>query len=361
MKSTHFFLSSVVIIGIIFFSSVSFAHAAWNYVGRSISYTVTVPPNQAPIVNAGPDQALTLPTSSVSITGTASDPDGTLSTTIWTFASGPVTPTIGAQNNSSPSPVTLSGMTSPGVYVFRFNAEDNLGLWGWDEMQVVVSAAATPSGTLSAADCSIASGGSSCSSTVSWTTSNLTANPTTVSRTTGTPSSFTVTSLPNGAQGVTLWHGTTVFSLIHNAATLASASGTASCVSGTSWDGDSCEVGGGGAVNGMCAATHWSCVSGTSQAQTGSGSGPWTWSCVGSNGGSTASCYEAASGGGGGGGGGDEKMQCADGIDNADIEDTLADSEDPGCHTDGDPMNGASYDPNDNDESNRRKPIYIEF
>lgn len=44
--------------------------------------------------------------------------------------------------------------------------------------------------------------------------------------------------------------------------------------------------------------------------------------------------------------------ECSDGADNADPEDTLADRDDPGCHTDGDPNNDASYDPNDDNETN---------
>jgi len=48
--------------------------------------------------------------------------------------------------------------------------------------------------------------------------------------------------------------------------------------------------------------------------------------------------------------------ECSDGIDNTDSEDTLVDSADPGCHTDGDANNPNSYDPNDNDESNTVTP-----
>jgi LPXTG-motif cell wall-anchored protein len=44
--------------------------------------------------------------------------------------------------------------------------------------------------------------------------------------------------------------------------------------------------------------------------------------------------------------------ECSDGVDNADLEDELADAEDPGCHTDGDASNPASYDPDDDDETN---------
>lgn len=44
------------------------------------------------------------------------------------------------------------------------------------------------------------------------------------------------------------------------------------------------------------------------------------------------------------------KPECSDGVDNADPEDTVADAADPGCHTDGDANNPASYDPNDPSE-----------
>ena len=48
--------------------------------------------------------------------------------------------------------------------------------------------------------------------------------------------------------------------------------------------------------------------------------------------------------------------QCSDGVDNGDPEDTLADAADPGCHTDGVPGNPATYDPGDNDEANGPRP-----
>lgn len=45
--------------------------------------------------------------------------------------------------------------------------------------------------------------------------------------------------------------------------------------------------------------------------------------------------------------------QCSDGIDND--GDGLIDAADPGCHTDGDPNNPASFDPNDNDETDQQR------
>jgi len=48
--------------------------------------------------------------------------------------------------------------------------------------------------------------------------------------------------------------------------------------------------------------------------------------------------------------------QCADGVDNADPEDEVADEADPGCHTDGDATNPDSYDPTDDDETDAALP-----
>jgi len=42
--------------------------------------------------------------------------------------------------------------------------------------------------------------------------------------------------------------------------------------------------------------------------------------------------------------------ECSDTVDNADPEDTVADAADPGCHTDGNAANAATYDPNDPSE-----------
>ena len=49
--------------------------------------------------------------------------------------------------------------------------------------------------------------------------------------------------------------------------------------------------------------------------------------------------------------------QCSDDLDND--EDGLIDTDDPGCHTDGDATNEESYDPTDDDETNE-EPICTE-
>jgi hypothetical protein len=91
-------------------------------------------------------------------------------------------------------------------------------------------------------------------------------------------------------------------------------------------------------VNGVCSPQHFNCVAGTS-IRNRTGINSWTWQCQGINGGTTASCSENF-----------PVFECSDGIDND--TDTLIDTADPGCHTDGDANNAASYDPNDNTENN---------
>jgi RHS repeat-associated protein len=85
--------------------------------------TVTVAINQAPIVSAGPDQTLTLPTSSTTLTGTATDdglPAGSTLSTQWVQVYGPGTVVF----SSATSPVTTAFFDSPGVYVLRLTASD---------------------------------------------------------------------------------------------------------------------------------------------------------------------------------------------------------------------------------------------
>ena len=53
----------------------------------------------------------------------------------------------------------------------------------------------------------------------------------------------------------------------------------------------------------------------------------------------------------------DTLTQCNDGLDNGDTEDALIDQNDPGCHTDGNPTNTATYNPLDTSELNPNADI----
>ncbi len=237
-KHIKYIALTVVSIGLIFVVA-PHASAAWSYNGADILYIVSS--NAAPMVDAGPDVALTLPTSSTSVTGTATDSDGTVNYTFWQFVSGPATASISGDANDNPNGVTLSGMNVVGTYIFRLNAEDNLSTWGSDEMQVVVSnPVGSPSGTISATDCTIAIGASTCTNSVSWTTTDLTIAATAITRSSGSPASFTPSPLSGGSQGTTLLYGSTVFYLYHNSIELAQATASASCASGSSWNGSIC-------------------------------------------------------------------------------------------------------------------------
>jgi gliding motility-associated-like protein len=103
--------------------------------------TVTVLPattNQPPAISAGADKSLFLPTNSVVITGSASDPDGTV-TILWTKVSGPASATLLNENTTV---LTLNDLVE-GVYVFRLTGTDDDGATAFDEVKVTVNPEAT--------------------------------------------------------------------------------------------------------------------------------------------------------------------------------------------------------------------------
>ena len=94
--------------------------------------------NQPPIANAGPDQNITLPTNSVTIDGTASsDPDGSISTYLWTKINGPAQLTIGNTGSAS----TLVSNLTAGIYTFQLKVTDNGGAIALDTIKVNVNPA----------------------------------------------------------------------------------------------------------------------------------------------------------------------------------------------------------------------------
>jgi ribose 5-phosphate isomerase RpiB len=93
--------------------------------------------NSAPSVGAGVDQSITLPTNSVTVTGTASDADGTIVSTVWSKVSGGAA-TITNPNNLT---TTITGLVA-GTYVFRMTATDNNGATSTDDVTINVAVAA---------------------------------------------------------------------------------------------------------------------------------------------------------------------------------------------------------------------------
>ncbi len=99
---------------------------------------VTVNPvgaNTPPTANAGPDQTITLPTNTVSISGTGTDPDGTIVAYLWTKISGPAAGTI---TNPANAATSVTGLVQ-GTYRFELRVTDNGGAFGRDTMQVIVN------------------------------------------------------------------------------------------------------------------------------------------------------------------------------------------------------------------------------
>ena len=82
-----------------------------GYVLRS-SVNVTTGTGQSntpPVANAGPDRAITLPTSSASLTGSGTDADGTIASYLWTQVTGPSTSTFSATNTANITVSNLAG------------------------------------------------------------------------------------------------------------------------------------------------------------------------------------------------------------------------------------------------------------
>ena len=99
--------------------------------------TTTATPNNAPVANAGTDKAITLPTSSTTLTGSGTDSDGTIAAYAWTKVSG------GAATLTNASSATLSvSALVAGTYTFRLTVTDNAGATATDDVVLTVNAAA---------------------------------------------------------------------------------------------------------------------------------------------------------------------------------------------------------------------------
>ncbi|MFN3405908.1 MAG: PKD domain-containing protein [Cytophagaceae bacterium] len=102
--------------------------------GAKESDEVTVLVNRPPVANAGPDVTIRLPQNSVTIKGSATDPDGTVVSYQWTKISGG-----GVKMSGTNTPtLSLSGLKQ-GNYVFRLTTRDNHNAVGIDDILVTVN------------------------------------------------------------------------------------------------------------------------------------------------------------------------------------------------------------------------------
>ena len=90
--------------------------------------------NIPPTAHAGNDQSIKLPTRTVTLSGSGTDPDGTISAYQWTKISG-LAATITSPNSKT---TTVTGLFQ-GTYKFQLTVTDNKGATGKDTMQVTVT------------------------------------------------------------------------------------------------------------------------------------------------------------------------------------------------------------------------------
>ena len=90
--------------------------------------------NKSPIANAGVDQTIMLPTDSVELSGSGTDPDGNIVSYSWSQISGPALFIIINPNNAV---VKLKNLLV-GVYEFELKVTDNGGLSAKDKVLVTV-------------------------------------------------------------------------------------------------------------------------------------------------------------------------------------------------------------------------------
>ncbi len=111
----------------------------------------TPPPgNQLPIANAGADQTITLPATSVTLDGSASsDPDGYISSYLWTKVGGPSQFTIVNANSSG----TVVNNLTTGIYLFELTVTDNGAAIDKDTLQVMVNNNSIPPGSGDSLNC----------------------------------------------------------------------------------------------------------------------------------------------------------------------------------------------------------------
>lgn len=110
---------------------------------ESATDTVSVVVNPGITVSAGSNQTITLPTSTATLTGTAStSPGNSIATYSWVQTSGPVSATIASPASASTG---ISGLTSTGSYVFTLTATNNGSpvLTGTSTVTITVNPAGT--------------------------------------------------------------------------------------------------------------------------------------------------------------------------------------------------------------------------
>jgi hypothetical protein len=139
-------------------------HGSYFDIGAYELSSSTSVSNNAPSVSAGSDKTVTLPTSSLTLTGTASDADGSIASKTWTKVSGPSCTMSGTTSLN----LSLSGLLQ-GTYTFRLTVKDNVGATKYDDVLVTVKTATTStSGLLAPSSLALAYNSYYKSATLTW-------------------------------------------------------------------------------------------------------------------------------------------------------------------------------------------------
>ncbi|MBT9189056.1 PKD domain-containing protein [Zobellia russellii] len=124
----------------------------WDNIVPRIFENKSIVTNSAPIVNAGDDQEINLPTSELTLSGSGNDLDGGPINFLWTQQNGPNTATL---TNFDTANLTVSNLVA-GNYTFRLTVTDDENDNSFDEVIVTV----VPESTQGAFTLRINTGGS---------------------------------------------------------------------------------------------------------------------------------------------------------------------------------------------------------
>lgn len=111
-------------------------------IGAFETGTVTPPPptNQPPTANAGQNITIILPVNTVTLSGSGSDPDGTIVSYSWSKVSGPSAFSIASPLQAQ----TAINNLVQGTYDFRLTVTDNQGATATDQVRVTVNNGTPP-------------------------------------------------------------------------------------------------------------------------------------------------------------------------------------------------------------------------
>src|SRR3989338_2719150 len=205
-----------------------------NWRQATAAVTATTPVSPIPVSLTANPPSMTLPTNSTILTWTTTgNPTSCIASNGW---SGAKTASGGTENRT--------GLTAQ-TYTYNITCSKSGVPDVIDTATVVVTAPVmsctlAPTNPPGLSSCIIASGASACNINFSWTTTN----PVSTSSVTRNPSSGFNPPLQNSGTNVPfpVPYNTATFFLYNNNTELAQSAVTASCVSGTTWDGSKCDV-----------------------------------------------------------------------------------------------------------------------